>query len=161
MASFKPCKGYEDKNLIFPKRSTKYSAGYDFFAGEDVQLPSVMSYIYTAIKKRSLKPTIVFTHIKADMGVSAHHQVLLLFNRSSNPAKGLILANGVGVVDADYYENKSNDGDIGFPFYNLLPFPVLIKKGQKIGQGIFMSYDRTYNDEPGPEREGGFGSTGE
>mgnify|MGYP006336393487 CR=1 FL=1 len=41
-------------------------------------------------------------------------ETLLLFNRSSNPKKkGLIILNGVGVVDADYYNNPDNEGEIG------------------------------------------------
>ena len=47
-------------------------------------------------------------------------EMLLLYNRSSNPKKkGLILANSVGVVDKDYYGNVDNDGHIMFAFYNI------------------------------------------
>ena len=33
---FEVCKGYEDKDISLPKRSTANSAGYDFVSGEDV-----------------------------------------------------------------------------------------------------------------------------
>lgn len=44
-------------------------------------------------------------------------EVVLLYNRSSNPKKkGLIMANSVGVIDKDYYGNPDNDGHIMFAF---------------------------------------------
>lgn len=44
-------------------------------------------------------------------------EYLMLCNRSSNPKKkGLILANSIGIVDSDYYENPDNDGHIMFAF---------------------------------------------
>lgn len=151
---FKACKNYE--NIQLPKRSTSHSAGYDFFAAEEVTLPSIWSSLWKLICRKEVKPTIVQTHVKAKM---RSNEVLFLFNRSSNPGKGLILANGVGVVDADYYENEANDGDIGFPFYNIMPWPVTIKIGQKLGQGVFCSYRKTAEDNAEGKRTGGFGST--
>lgn len=92
------------------------------------------------------------------------NQVLILANRSSNPSKkGLILANGIGVIDADYYGNPDNDGEMGFEFYNILDEDVVIKKGEKLGQGIIMKFDKTEDDyisNPYKTRVGGFGSTG-
>ena len=62
-------------------------------------------------------------------------EVLMLYNRSSNPKKkGLILANSVGVVDKDYYGNTDNDGHFMFAFYNIKDEDVFIKKGEAIGQ---------------------------
>ena len=89
-------------------------------------------------------------------------EVLDLFNRSSNPKKiGLVLANGVGVVDADYYNNTDNDGEIMFAFYNFKPWNVTIKVGDRIGQGVFSKF---YRPTVGlrvkdVERVGGIGST--
>ena len=89
-------------------------------------------------------------------------EVLELYNRSSNPGKlGLILANGVGVVDKDYYNSDKNDGEIMFAFYNVLPWAITIKVGDKVGQGVFSKFLRPtvglrVNDVV---REGGFGST--
>jgi dUTP pyrophosphatase len=90
----------------------------------------------------------------------------LIYNRSSNPTKkGLVLPNGVGVVDADYYNNPSNEGEIGFMFYNITDNDVVIEKGEKLGQGVFTSYFMTSEDmekayDETKERKGGFGSTG-
>ena len=66
-------------------------------------------------------------------GVKAYfpdNETLLLFNRSSNPKKkGLIILNGVGVVDADYVDNPENEGEIAGLFYNMLDEDVTLKAG--------------------------------
>ena len=96
-------------------------------------------------------------------GIKAYMQddeVLMLYNRSSNPKKkGLILANSVGVIDKDYYGNPDNDGHIMFAFYNIKEEDVTIKKGEAIGQGVFQKYFVTDDDVAEGERIGGFGST--
>ena len=88
-------------------------------------------------------------------------EVLIIANRSSNPMKkGLVLANSIGVIDSDYYGNPDNDGHIMFAFYNMSDKDVQIKKGDMIGQGIFMKFLTTDNDKAEGKRIGGFGSTG-
>ncbi len=145
---FEIAKGFEDAKINLPKRSTKNSAGYDIEAAEDTVIPSF---------KLGLKPTFVKTGLKAYM---ESDEVLILANRSSNPGKkGLILANSIGVVDSDYYENPDNDGHIMFAFYNIKDEDIKIKKGERIGQGIFQKYLITDNDLAKGERTGGFGST--
>lgn len=145
---FEVAKGFEDKNINLPIRKTKYSAGYDIEAVEDVIIPSF---------KKGTNPTLVKTGLKAYM---QDDEMLLLYNRSSNPKKkGLILANSVGVVDKDYYGNVDNDGHIMFAFYNIKDEDVEIKKGDAIGQAIFQKYLITDDDSAEGEREGGFGST--
>ena len=54
----------------------------------------------------------------------------------------MVLANGVGLVDADYYGCKANDGEVMFAFYNVLPYDVVIKAGDRIGQGVIINYIR-------------------
>ena len=142
---FEVAKGFENKSINLPMRKTKYSAGYDVEAAEDTIIPSF---------KRGQKPTLVKTGIKAYM---EDDEMLLLYNRSSNPGKrGLILANSVGVVDKDYYGNPDNDGHIMFAFYNIKDEDVEIKKGDAIGQAIFQKYLVTDNDDANGERVGGF-----
>jgi dUTP pyrophosphatase len=158
MRNFEPCKDKNDSDVFCPKRATQYSAGYDFFAGEDVELPSLWDYVWSFVRGKEIKPTIVHTGIKVKM---PGNETLLLFNRSSNPGKGLILANGVGVVDADYYGNEANDGDIGFPFYSILPYRKTIHKGTKLGQGVFVAFRKVDGDTVKHPRNGGFGSTDE
>ena len=119
------------EDIKLPERSTLNSAGYDFFAIEDVTIPAK-------------KLTRVTTGVKCEL---MSNQVLILANRSSNPSKkGLILANGIGVVDADYYGNPDNDGEMGFEFYNILDEDIVIKKGEKLGQGIIIKFDKTEDD---------------
>ena len=145
---FEIAKGFEDKNINLPIRKTKYSAGYDVEAAEDTTIPSF---------KKGTNPTLIKTGIKAYM---QDDEMLLLYNRSSNPKKkGLILANSVGVVDKDYYGNQDNDGHIMFAFYNIKDEDITIKKGEAIGQAIFQKYLVTDDDEAEGERKGGFGST--
>ena len=80
--------------------------------------------------------------------------------RSSCPLKHwLILANGVGIIDADYYNNPDNEGEIFFQIINLSPFPIILLKGDTIGQGIIKKYMTTIDDEANGSRSGGFGST--
>lgn len=158
---------HED-DVLLPKRGTEDSAGYDFFAYEDVVVPSIWKSLMKLTLNRitrmpqidilEVTPTLIKTGIKAYM---QKDEVLKLYNRSSNPKKlGLILANGAGIIDADYFGNPDNDGEIGFAFYNILPFDVTIKKGGKIGQGIFSTYLKSDNDDASGARSGGFGSTG-
>ena len=145
---FEVAKGFENEGINLPKRKTKYSAGYDIEAAEDVVIPSF---------KKGMNPTFVKTGIKAYM---QDDEALMLYNRSSNPKKkGLILANSVGVVDKDYYENPDNDGHIMFAFYNIKDEDTIVKKGDAIGQGIFQKYFVTDDDVAEGERVGGFGST--
>lgn len=145
---FEIAKGFENAGINLPVRKTKYSAGYDIEAAEDVTVPSF---------KKGDAPTLIKTGIKAYM---KDDEVLMLYNRSSNPKKkGLILANSVGVIDKDYYGNPDNDGHIMFAFYNIKDEDITIKKGEAIGQAVFQKYLVTDDDAAEGERLGGFGST--
>ena len=69
------------------------------------------------------------------------------------------MANSVGIIDGDYYNNPDNEGHIYFQFINLSPIPIQLKKGDCIGQGIIKPYLKTEADNTTASREGGFGST--
>ncbi len=145
---FEVAKGWENKNINMPVRKTKYSAGYDIEAAENIIIPAY---------KPGMNPTLISTGLKAYM---QDDEVMLLYNRSSNPKKkGLVLANGVGVIDKDYYGNSDNDGHFMFAVYNIKEDDVEVKKGECIGQAIFQKYLVTDNDDAQGERMGGFGST--
>ena len=145
---FEIAKGFEDKEINLPIRKTKYSAGYDIEAAEDCIIPSF---------KLGQAPTLIKTGLKAYM---PDDEYLMLCNRSSNPKKkGLILANSIGIVDSDYYENPDNDGHIMFAFFNVKAEDTIIKKGDVIGQAIFQKYLIVDNDNAEGDRIGGFGST--
>lgn len=148
MVKFEKVKRLEETDIKLPERSTLNSAGYDFFAIEDIIFnPKTITRVFTGVKCELMS-----------------NQVLILANRSSNPSKkGLVLLNGIGVIDADYYGNPDNDGEIAFEFYNMLDEVVEIKKGEKLGQGLILKFDKVEDDyisDPYKTRSGGFGSTG-
>lgn len=145
---FEVAKGFENMDIHLPVRKTRCSAGYDIEAAEDTIIPAF---------KPGMKPTLVKTGLKAYM---MEDEMLCLYNRSSNPGKkGLILANSVGIVDSDYYENSDNDGHIMFAFINVKGEDVEIKKGDAIGQAIFEKFLMADDDKAEGQRMGGFGST--
>lgn len=145
---FEIAKGFENAEINLPVRKTKYSAGYDVEAAEDIIIPTF---------KNGQKPTLVKTGLKVYM---QDDEVVILANRSSNPGKkGLVLANSIGVIDKDYYENPDNDGHFMFAFWNFKNEDIEIKKGECIGQAIFQKYYVADNDISTQERLGGFGST--
>lgn len=145
---FEIVKGYENKNINIPVRKTSLSAGYDIESAEDIVIPSF---------KVGTKPTLIKTGLKCYM---ENDEYLMLVNRSSNPVKrGLVLANSVGIIDVDYYNNPDNYGHLMYAFYNYSKEDITIKKGDTIGQAIFMKYLLVDNDSSNGERKGGFGST--
>ena len=108
-------------------------------------------------KTLKTKPTLVSTGMKCKLEPGTY---LELSVRSSCPLKHwLILANSVGIIDADYYNNPDNEGEIFFQMINLSPFDILLRKGDIIGQGIIKPYLTTEDDNASGQRVGGFGST--
>ena len=108
-------------------------------------------------KTLKTKPTLVSTGMKCKLEPGTY---LELSVRSSCPLKHwLILANGVGIIDADYYNNPDNEGEIFFQMINLSPFNIILRKGDIIGQGIIKPYLTTEDDNASGQRTGGFGST--
>lgn len=174
MIKFEKVSKYPD--AVIPTRSTVNSAGYDFTVAEDIVIPSYSNqmsemvrwgrtgHTYTLTemanftKELKIKPTLVPTGIKCSLGRDTY---LELSVRSSTPLKHwIILANGVGIIDADYYNNPDNEGQIYFQLINLSPFDIEIAKGDIIGQGVIRNYLITDDDKAEGVRIGGFGSTG-
>lgn len=146
---------YQNQQIKLPQRATKGAAGYDFEAAETVVIPSMW---HLKEQGKAPKPTLVKTGIKSYM---LDNEYLELVNRSSNSFKRLlILANGVGVIDSDYYNSPDNEGHIMFQFLNIGYEDVVIEKGERIGQGIFKSFLLMDDDITTQERTGGFGSSG-
>ena len=150
LRKFEVVSKYHECDINLPVRQTNGSAGYDIQAAETIVIPPY---------QLGVVPVLVHTGIKVCI---PEDEVLLLFNRSSNPLKrNLILPNGVGVIDSDYYNNPANEGEIMGQFVNLSSEPITIKKGERIMQGVFVKYGVTVNDIPANEKRlGGFGSTG-
>ena len=122
------------------------------------EYPYTLDRIAAVAKKFDAKVALVPTGIKCKI---PNGYYLQLSARSSLPLKHwLIVANGVGVIDADYYNNPDNEGHIYFQIINLLPVPIKIQKGECFGQGILTQYFVGQEEEVTAVREGGFGSTG-
>lgn len=144
---FEIAKGWEDKGIHLPKRSTKHAAGYDIEAAEDLIIPMFHP---------GQKPTLIPTGLKA---YCQPDEWYMLANRSSGPKKGFVMANSIGIVDSDYYENETNDGHFYFQYFNFTDHDIEVKKGDIIGQVIFQKYFLTDDDQAEGIRKGGFGST--
>lgn len=126
----------DDKELYneysLPKRETKGAAGYDFFA----------LYDYT-VKPGDIK--LIPTGIKATMNID---EVLLLIDRSSMGFKyNVRMCNQVGVIDADYYNNKDNEGHMWIKIQNEGDKDYVVKKGDGMIQGIFIKYLSVDNED--------------
>lgn len=145
MIKFKKASGFEDQDIKLPIRKTTGSSGYDFYSNETITVPSILNVV---------KPTMVSTGVTADF---PNDTVLLIYNRSSNPIKrGLVLANGTGVIDSDY-----SPKEIMGIFYNFSNYDYTIHKGDRIMQAVFQKFLVTDNDHATGKRTGGFGSTGD
>ncbi len=147
LRGFEIVKGYEDKDIHMPVRKTKNAAGYDVEAAEDVVIP---------MYEKGIKPTLIPTGLKA---YCQDDEYFMLVNRSSGPKKGFVMSNSIGIVDADYYGNESNDGHFYFQYFNFSDHDLEVKKGDVIGQVIFQKYLVVDDDMANGVRTGGFGST--
>lgn len=177
MAHFEKVSKYADADLAMPVRKTSQSAGYDMVAAKDYVIPSLplmceeakllwpvevdeyvsLEQMADFTKKIGFKPTLVSTGMKCKLDPGSWLQLSV---RSSSPLKyWLMLGNGIGIIDADYYNNPDNEGEIFFQIYNLSPFNIQIKKGDAIGQATILPYGITSDDVVMGERTGGFGST--
>ena len=134
-----------DPTIPLPTPATGGAAGFDLAAAEDVAIPPhQIRLVGTGLV----------------IAVPNGH-FLGIFARSSTPLKrGLIVANGVGVVDADYCGPAD---EVKVQVLNVTDAPVLVKRGDRIAQGIVLPAPRVEWQEVAemqtPTR-GGFGSTG-
>jgi dUTP pyrophosphatase len=128
-----------------PRYETPGAAGFDLSASQDITVqPGEVTLIPTGLA------------IEVPSGT-----FLGIFARSSTPLKrGLMVANGVGVVDPDYC--GPND-EVKIEVYNFTARPVHIKAGDRIAQGILIPLVRVEWEEAAELRtdsRGGFGATG-
>lgn len=144
---FEIAKGWEDKDIQLPRRETAGAAGYDIAAAEDTIIPAF---------KLGQKPTLIATGLKA---YCQPDECFLILNRSSGPIRGIVLANGIGLVDNDYYNNSDNDGHFKVIVFNVLDHDLTIKKGDRIAQVVFQKFLTTDDDNATGERRSGIGST--
>ena len=132
------------QEIPLPKRATAGSAGYDFTAPAEVTVPAGGS-------------ALIPTGIRAEMKPG---WVLMLFPRSSLGFRtGIRLSNTAGIIDSDYAFAK-NEGHIMVKLRNPSDIPVVIGRGERFCQGIFLPYGTAEDSGEFAERSGGFGSTG-
>jgi dUTP pyrophosphatase len=134
-----------NQDIHLPKRATTASAGYDLEAAVSLIIaPGETVLIQTGIKAYMLSDEVLQLYIRSSIAKN----------------KRLVLVNHVGIIDADYYNNPSNEGHILLAMQNLSTKTQVIQKYERLAQGIFMKY-LTGDDEPSEigKRRGGFGSS--
>jgi dUTP pyrophosphatase len=128
-----------------PEPATARAAGFDLAAANDMEIPP-----------RSIRLVGTGLVIAVPDGY-----FLGIFARSSTPLKrGLMVANGVGVIDADYC---GPDDEIKIQVLNITDAPVMVARGDRLAQGVVLPCPRVTWDEVTEMVEptrGGFGSTG-
>jgi len=134
-----------DPSIGLPEPATGGAAGFDLAAAADVEVPP-----------RSIR--LIGTGLV--IGVPDGH-FLGIFARSSTPLKrGLMVANGVGIIDSDYCGPAD---EIKIQVFNITDAPVNVARGDRLAQGIVLPCPRVEwqeVDEMAVPTRGGFGSTG-
>jgi dUTP pyrophosphatase len=133
-----------NKDLPLPKRQTESAAAFDLAARETVTIaPGAIGYV-------SLNVVIE----------TPPDHFLLVAARSGTHKKGLMMANGLGIIDPDF---SGNEDEIKAVYYNFSVAPVTVEKGDRIAQGMFVKVSHPeWNevDEMPNKTRGGFGTTG-
>ena len=127
-----------------PRYETAESAGFDLASVAQVTIePGRVALVPTGLVVRV-----------------PHRMFLAIFARSSTPVKkGLMIANGVGVIDPDY---SGPDDEIKIAVMNFTDAEVVVRAGDRLAQGIFLQAPEVewVETEPRAESRGGFGATG-
>lgn len=140
---------YNNETILMPKRATKKSACYDIFnnTGKDIVLqPGQMSdAISTKVKSYMLDDEVLMAYVRSGHG----------FKYSVK------LANSVGIIDSDYYNNEKNEGEIFIKLHNQGDKELVIKLNEAMAQFMFIKYLLADDDNfiDGDIRKDGFGST--
>lgn len=144
MRRFEVVSRCKDMNVKLPKRKTKKSAGYDFFAIEDFTLyPNKLYIVPTGVKAYMEDDEVLYLHIRSSVAFK----------------RGVRMLNSIGVIDADFVDNPDNEGEISLGLLSHNDDIVHIKKGERIAQGVFHKFLITDDDDAEGKRVGGIGST--
>ncbi len=132
------------EDIVLPEFKTAGSVGFDIAAAETTKVPSLGG---------ARIPTGLIVAVPAGY-------MLMIAARSSTAQKhGLLLGNGIGVIDQDY---RGPEDEIKISVYNFTDREVIVEKGVAVAQGIFVRVDRAewseVSEMNAPTR-GGFGST--
>lgn len=133
-----------DKELPLPVYETEGSVGFDIIARKKTEIPP---------KEIKLVPGNIIVEVPKGY-------MLMVASRSSTPKKkGLTPPHGLGIIDHDYC---GNEDEIKIQVYNFTDEPVIVDRGEKIAQGVFIRVDKLdweEVDEMTNDSRGGFGST--
>lgn len=144
MRRFEVVSRCKDMNVELPKRKTKKSAGYDFFAVEDFTLyPNKLYIVPTGVKAYMEDNEVLYLHIRSSVAFK----------------RGVRMLNSIGVIDADFVYNPDNEGEISLGLLSHNDDIVHIQKGERIAQGVFHKFLITDDDDAEGQRVGGIGST--
>ena len=133
-----------EKDLPLPEYKTKGAVAFDFYARKTVTIaPQTVGYV----------PLNTIIEIPEGYG-------LIVAARSGTHKKGLILINGVGIIDPLFC---GEDDEILAAYFNFSKEPVIVERGERIAQGFFLKREYAEWEETDvmqKESRGGFGSTG-
>ena len=131
-------------NIELPVRKTKGSAGYDFNCPFELKVAKDKKVKFpTGIKVKMPSDVVLEMHIRSSLGSKYD----------------LYITNITGIIDSDYYENPSTEGDIMISISNNSNNDFILPYNCAVTQGIFVKYETTEDDNADGERVGGFGST--
>lgn len=127
-----------------PVRKTAKAAGYDFAAPEDVEItPGEMVTFSTGIKAYMSPRMMLMLFVRSSIGIN----------------RGIILANGTGIIDADFADNPDNEGNIMAALRNTSGATQVIRAGERYMQGVFVPFITAPGEHVAESRRGGIGST--
>ena len=133
-----------DPELPLPKRQTDGAAAFDLTAREAMTIePGKIGYVSLNIAVET-----------------PQDHFLLLAARSGTHKKGLMAANGIGIIDPDY---RGDDDEVKIPYYNFSDRPGSIEKGERVAQAVFVPIAKFEWEEVKKmenKTRGGFGTTG-
>ena len=133
-----------DKELPLPEYKTLGAAGFDLRARKTVIIQ---------------KNTVGYVPLNIAIETPKDY-FLVLAVRSSTHKMGLMPANGIGIGDSDY---RGDDDEYKITLLNFTNKPVVIERGTRIAQGLFVKHVKARWHEVPKMRSrtrGGFGSTG-
>lgn len=132
--------------IQLPVRGDNRSAGYDLRTPVEIVLqPNERRLVFTDVKAYMSPNEVLEVHVRSSIGVK----------------KGIVLSNITGIIDSSYYNNLSNDGNIGLTLWNTSNIVQVLEPQERVCQCIFKEYLVADNDVClSTERTGGFGSSG-
>ncbi len=132
------------KELPLPPYQTKGAAGFDLYARTAVEVkPGQVGYVPLNIAVET-----------------PYGHFLIVAARGSTHKLGLLPIHGIGIGDPDF---RGDEDEYLMPLYNFTDKPVVVERGTRIGQGLFVKFERAAWQEVShlkSKTRGGFGSTG-